>query len=652
MDDRNFEREWLETNGMGGYASSTIAGCHTRKYHGLLVSNLSNPKGKYVLLSKLDDAMVLANRELPLTAHRYVGGMVPDGEVPLGFEHKGRPVFRYRYGNVTVTKEIVMVQGEDTVLVKYGCTQNRPGARLTIKPLIAYRDFHALTGENLFLRVRTFPIESGFVMSPYDGMPPLHMQLSGSFQFYPSPTWYRQFYYTNEQARGFDAAEDLFCPGVFELQLSQGESVVLGASTSPQSDLIGLWKAETDSRKRARSGRGSALQKSLRHAARQFVERGPSGDAAIIAGFPWFLAWGRDAMIALPGLLLGQGDDATYLQVLERFATQQRGGIIPNFLGHTPADNAYNSADAALWFAWAVQQYLVAHPRSAREIPAVVTSALAQTLRCYMNGTDHGIHMLPNGLLSVGSPAEQVTWMDANANGVPVTPRSGCPVEINALWYNFICFLASRGDRLGLRVEVDLPKLAALARESFNQRFWLSDPGYLADVVDGDTVDRTLRPNQIFAVSLDFSPLDRSRAKSVVAVVQSELLTPVGLRTLARSDPRYCPRYEGGPAKRDSAYHNGTVWPWLIGHFGEALLNVSDDPAGAIETLEGCLSALEAHLDDAGVGSISEIFDAEVPHTPRGCISQAWSVAETLRLVDLVKNAKQTLSKERAQCAS
>jgi predicted glycogen debranching enzyme len=653
MYDRTHELEWLETNGIGGYASSTVLGCHTRKYHGLLVSRLATPGGKFVLLSKLEDSVFFGGEERFMTAHRYRGVTVPAGEMPLGFELKNRPVFRYRFGPVTVQKEIMLIQGEDTVLVKYTCTKNRVDARLRIKPLIAYRDFHALTGENLFLRVRTFPIDRGFVMSPYDGMPSLNMQVTGTFQFYPAPTWYRGFEYKEEQQRGFDAWEDLFCPGVFELDFEKNQSVIVSASTEAKGNLGELWDREmADRERRSRSVRGTDLSKALKRSARQFVSSGPSGQRTVIAGFPWFLEWGRDAMIALPGLLLTGEKTPLYLDVLESFAETAKRGIIPNFLGDTPEENAYNSADAALWFGWAVQQYLEAHPRGAKDIPGVVKTALEQTFSHYQNGTDHGIRMLANGLLTVGSPDEQVTWMDANVDGRPVTPRWGCPVEINALWYNFVSFLASAGKSLGLASVASAPAIAARIRESFNRAFWLEGEGYLADVVRGDEVDASLRPNQIFAVSLGFSPLDLQRSRSVVGKVRSELKTPFGLRTLARSDPRYRGRYEGGPAERDAAYHNGTVWPWLLGHYGEALLKVSDNQQAAIEELEECLTAFEGHLGEAGIGTVSEIFDAESPYSPRGCISQAWSVAEVLRLNALVEKAKLALSKERSQCAS
>jgi predicted glycogen debranching enzyme len=353
-------------------------------------------------------------------------------------------------------------------------------------------------------------------------------------------------------------------------------------------------------------------------------------------------------MIALPGLLLQKGDEPVYLEVLETFASNQRQGIIPNFLGEDPNDNAYNSADAALWLGWALQQYLYRYSQKIDRIPSAVKAALEQTFHRYREGTDHGIGMLENGLLRVGSLNEQVTWMDATVNGAPVTPRWGCPVEINALWYNFICFLAEVHERLGIRSVVSAGELAGRVKKSFNSTFWLEAQGYLADVVWGDDVDASVRPNQIFAVSLPFSPLDKRRSQSVVEKVKSELMTRFGLRTLSKADARYRGRYEGGPEDRDSAYHNGTVWPWLLGHFGEALLKVTEDKTAAVEELEGCLGAIEEHLGEAGLGTVSEIFDGEPPHTPRGCISQAWSVAEILRLSGLLEMEKKSLCKERS----
>lgn len=641
------ETEWLDTNGTGGYASSTLSGCNTRKYHGLLVSRLVQPPGKFVLLSKLDDEIFTDDHVYPLTVHRYRGGNLTSEGLGLtdGTVDK-TPLFKYRLGPVNITKELALVQGEETLLIRYSCTKNSAQARLRIRPLLAYRDFHTLTSENLFLRVRTYPVPRGFLIAPYDGMPPLYMQCSVDFEFFPAPCWYRGFEYPEEMRRGFDAHEDLFCPGVFEIALPKGSDILLSASLKEQSSLTDAWKREMEERRaQHRKIRGTPLQKALGRAARQFVSTHPSGRTSIVAGFPWFLEWGRDAMIALPGLLLDGDDDETYLRVLRGFAEHQRKGLIPNYLGNTPWENAYNSADASLWFAYAVQQYLRKNDRP-DGLRGPVAHALQETFRWYRSGTDNHIGMLDTGLVQVGSEMQQLTWMDATVDGAPVTSRHGCPVEINALWFNLLSFLATEGSRLGLEVADDASSLLPTVKDSFNRELWIPEGGYLADRVLGSLQDKAVRCNQIFAVSLPFSPLSETRQRQVVEKVEKELFTPLGLRTLSPRDPRYRGKYRGTPRERDSAYHNGTVWPWLLGHYGEALLKVSKDKQAAVKALEQSLTAFERHLTQQGLGTISEVFDGDEPKEGLGCISQAWSVAEIIRLSRLVANARAALDKE------
>jgi len=328
-----------------------------------------------------------------------------------------------------------------------------------------------------------------------------------------------------------------------------------------------------------------------------------------------------------------------YKDILLSFARELKRGIIPNFLGEGSDPNAYNAADAGLWFGWAVQQY-ISHTKDNSIVSREIGSALVKIYRAYRAGTDHGIKMLDNHLLKVGSPHEQVTWMDAMIDDRPVTPRWGCPVEVNALWYNFNCFLANIGDLLEPGLAAEAAASVAIQRQSFNDAFWVAENGYLADLVRNGYRDTSIRPNQIFAVSLPFSPLDEVRASQVVNKVREELLTPYGLRTLSSTDADYQPLYEGRQAERAQAYHNGTVWAWLFGHYAEARLKTSTDHAQAVNELEGCLKAIAEHLDEGCYGTIAEIFDAEPPHLPRGSVSQAWSVAETLRASLLIEKVK------------
>ncbi|MBN2715200.1 MAG: glycogen debranching enzyme family protein [Deltaproteobacteria bacterium] len=633
-------REWLETNGIGGYASSTIAGCNTRKYHGLLVSRLQQPEGKFVLLSKFDESLVAGDIETGITTTQYRGAVAPQGyRHLLGFVHDKMPTFKIQTPRVNLTKRVMMLHGRNTVVCEYQCTKNSDNSKLVIRPKLAYRDFHGLTAENVSLQVRTWPAKNGFKIQPYEGMPPLFVQTTGRFEFFSAPNWYRNVEYLEEMRRGFPSTEDLFSPGMFEIDFPKGENVLVVASTE---ELDNIEDAVDEEIKRRslfyKRLRGTTIQKPLKWSANQFLSTRQSGHLAVTAGFPWFLEWGRDAMIALPGLLLHDNKkNPEYLDVLTEFGANIKDGVIPNFLGTVPAHNAYNSVDASLWFAWAVQQYLYI-TRDISSLRGHIFETLEQIFTHYQTGTMNKIRMREDGLLSAGSYETQLTWMDANSNGQPVTPRNGCPVEVNALWYNLVCFveeLVDMGEIQGCRsAKALVPRIKA----SFVDAFWIQEKGYLADLINEDVRDYRIRPNQIFAISLPFSPLDATEAESVLNVVTQHLYTPLGLRTLSPEDADYHGTYKGGPNQRDSAYHNGTVWPWLIGHYGEALLKYSPQIATAV--FEEIIEAFRAHLQRDGIGSISEIFDGDNPHTGRGCPSQAWSVAEVLRLINLYEKVK------------
>jgi predicted glycogen debranching enzyme len=644
---KSMEFEWLETNGRGGYASSTILGCHTRKYHGLLVSNQTRPPGKFVLLSKYEDALACHGDEHVLSVHRYGQRIYyPRGhKYQTQFKLESFPTFVYELGQTTLVKEIAMIHGEDTVVVRYTTPRNGEGAVLRLRPLLACRGFHDLAKENLFLRPRAFPVRQGFKIAPYDGIPELFFQLNGPFEFFPSPTWYRNFEYFREQERGYDASEDLFSPGMLEMPLEEGQEVLISASTQEiAGDLSALWNREAARRATlANCYPAEPMHRRLCLSAEQFVVRELDRGAAIIAGYPWFLSWGRDSMISLPGLILDNPavDESVYLEVLRTFAGAEKDGLIPNFLAPDPAQHAYNSVDAALWFAWAAQMW---ERHTQKDLPEDLRAVLLRIFERYRDGTSHGIHMQDDGLLACGSERDQLTWMDANAGGMPVTPRWGCPVEINALWYNFLEMLADMGKRYGWPAGEQASKLASQSKESFNRAFWIEEREYLADVVRDGYRDEALRPNQIFAVSLPFSPLSSERGRAVVDAVRATLFTPYGLRTLSPADPAYCHRYEGDQDARDRAYHNGTVWPWLLGAYGEALLKVSSFKNEAIDQIEHALEHLRRHMGEAGLGTLSEVFDADPPPWAKGCISQAWSVAEALRLIGILNREKDTAS--------
>ncbi len=645
----SLRQEWLETNGMGGYASGTITGCHTRKYHGLLVANLAEPAGRYLLLSKFEDSIVTDDQEFALACHRYPGVFHPHGHRYLNaFSLEGCPVFRYRIGDTVIHKSIAMVHGENTVLVRYRVEHNAFPVTLRLKPLLAFRGHHELKHEDGVIRTRTDAVEHGFRIHPYDGLPPLFLQTSRPSTFSPVPDWYRRFEYMVEAERGYDHHEDLFCPGVMEVSLQHGQSVVVSAALTLQTGHSEqAWDREMvrrhttrqfdhETAKRHGNARLTPLLFPLIQTARRFVIRTPTPDRrpTILAGYPWFDDWGRDTLISLPGLTFCSGNPEVGIAILKSMGPHERNGLIPNFFAANPAHNAYNSVDASLWYFWAVQQML-AWTGDRETVRLHFWPVMQRILEQFMAGTSNDIFMDRNGLLHAGNHATQLTWMDAQAYGKPVTPRHGCAVEINALWYNALCFTA----QLARDFEENLPwpdDLTTRVKTAFSKLFWMESENCLADAFANGILDTSIRPNQILAASLPFSPLDGHQRIGVVERVRKDLLTPFGLRTLSPRDPAYCGRYEGDQEHRDAAYHQGTVWPWLLGHFGEAYLRVTMDRQQAVRfLLKEIQPLLDYSLKGPGLFNVPEIFDGDPPHRPNGCPAQAWSTAELIRLFTL-----------------
>ena len=645
------KREWLETNGIGGYASSTILCCHTRRYHGLLAASLAEPPGRFVLLSKFEDSVSALGREFFLSCHRYPGLFFPHGHQYLReFRSERHPLFVYRVGDTVIHRSVMLVHGENTVLVRYFAERSDIPFALLLKPFLAFRGHHELAKENTFLQARAHPAPNGFWVQPYQGMPTLTLRASVRPKFYPTPLWYRNFEYPEEQARGQDFREDLFSPGIIEVPMHAGEAIVIAASAGePPEDPAAAWDAE-ERRRNAEDRVDSAVARRIAPAqadrytvrqlsanARHFLVRLPPDRPAVIAGYPWFDAWGRDTLIALPGLAFCTGRLTEGAAILDEFGRHERNGLLPNILGAGAAGSAYNTVDASLWYFWTVQQFLRAGGR-----PALVRDSywpvMQNILRHYMAGTEFGIGMTTEGLLQAGSPGTQLTWMDAMVGGRPVTPRHGCAVEINALWYNALCFAAELAKQFG-EPGVIPPDLSERAAAAFGRAFWIEEGQYLGDVRRPDgSLDASVRPNQILAASLPHSPLRPEQRAAVVKRVQDELLTPFGLRTLSPRSEWYQGRYGGSSEARDGAYHQGTVWPWLLGHFGEASLRAARSRFAAVRFLRQTLRPLLGeHLETAGIGCISEVFDGDPPHAPNGCIAQAWSVAEIIRLLALMR---------------
>jgi predicted glycogen debranching enzyme len=639
-------REWLVTNGLGGYASGTLAGVSTRRYHGLLVAALAPPVGRTVLVGGLVEWVAYDGHRYPLCTHEWGGGTID----PHGYRHlqsfhlEGMlPVWIYAFGDALLEKRVWMAARANTTYLRYRLVRGSRGVGLEITPLVTYRDFHALTsGRGWAPEVEAG--SGGATIRARAGAVPFRLQAVGGL-FAPGGEWYWNFLHREETVRGLDDRADLYAPGSFRAHLPPGGSLALvmtaEASADPDGDrsLTAAQDRQRELLAQAGAERAHPLVRQLVLAADQFiVRRGPEAAAAktVIAGYHWFNDWGRDTMIALPGLALCTGRTADAEAVLREFSQYVRDGLIPNNFPDRPGvDPGHNTADASLWYVLAVRAHREA--TGDRRLADELLPVLREIVDRHVTGTRYGIGVDPaDGLLRAGQPGWQVTWMDAKVGDWVVTPRIGKPVEINALWYNalrtLVECLAARGDPASRRYA----DLADRARAAFRARFVRPDQGALADVVDGpDGDDLAIRPNQILAVSLPFPLLDGGAATAVVEAVGRALLTTAGLRSLSPDDPRYHGDYAGDISRRDGAYHQGPAWAWLLGAYAEAHFRVHRDPEVAL----GFLRPFEPHLRDAGLGTISEIFEGDPPHLPRGCIGQAWSVAEVLRVWRILTEA-------------
>ncbi len=635
--DAALSREWLETNGLGGFASSTIAGLNTRRYHALLVAALKPPVERYVLLSKIEETMVLGGRRVDLSANQYPGVVHPQGHLYLKqFRLDPFPVFTYVVEGVEIEKSVFMIHGENSTVIEYR-VRVAPGAPkdlwLELRPLIAFRDYHNTTHENGALRgeVRAEPGLAS--VEPYSGLPRLYFAHDAQ-ELNPSGGWYRNFEYAVERERGLDYGEDLYNPFTLRVNLRARPSAVVIASTEKRDSERAEEYRRTEAERRrtvlAAAPSHNPLAQALVAAADQYiVSRGDQ--KTIIAGYPWFSDWGRDTMIALPGLTLVTGRYDAARSILLAFARHVDRGMLPNRFPDAGETPEYNTVDATLWFFEAVRAFL-RYTGDWAFVRDNVYEVLADIISWHLQGTRYGIGVNGGGLLNAGEPGVQLTWMDAKVGDWVVTPRHGKPVEVQALWFNALCVMETLAEKFGdARARARYAAMAAQARDTFNRLFWNESAQCLYDVVDGDSADASIRPNQIFAVSLHHSMLSRERARQVVDVVERELLTPYGLRSLAQGDPGYRGRYEGDVRSRDSAYHQGTVWPWLMGPFLNAYLKVNNPSVIARRKATQWLTAFQRHLTEAGLGQVSEIHDGDAPHTPRGCFAQAWSVAELLR---------------------
>ena len=642
-------REWLETNGLGGFASSTIIGLNTRRYHGLLTAATKPPVGRMVLLSKFEEALIIDGKRYDLSANQYPGTVHPQGfQLQTGFRLDPFPIFTYEVEGIELEKSVFMVQGENTTVVEYQFRLPEPAANsplltahlsFEIRPLIAFRDYHSTTHENSALNSRV-EIEVGRAsVAPYADLPTLYFA-HDSGEIAPHGDWYRNFEYRVEQERGLDSHEDLFSPFAVTFAIDQ---TALATKSGARVSII----TSTDRRdaKQARAyreaevARRQTITQSAPHdndlvrastlAADQYiVARGEQ--KTIIAGYHWFADWGRDTMIALPGLTLATGRFEIAKSILLEFAKHVDQGMLPNRFPDSGETLEYNTVDATLWFFEAVRA-LVCGTKDFDFVRDNLYEVLRDIIDWHVRGTRYSIHVDTDGLLFSGEQGVQLTWMDAKVGDWVVTPRTGKAVEIQALWYNALRVMEDLAEKFGDKAnEKQYKTMAAGARKSFNELFWNEQTGCLYDVVNGDERDASIRPNQVLAISLTNSLVSRARAKNILRVVERELLTPRGLRTLSPNDSRYVGRYEGDTRSRDGAYHQGTVWPWLMGSYITAYVKTFGQKAGRKFATEW-LNNFEDHLTEACLRQVSEIFDGDSPHTPRGCVAQAWSIAELLR---------------------
>ena len=652
-------REWLVTNGLGGFASGTLAGVPTRRYHGLLVAALPTPLGRTVMFNHLSEWLRLpAGARCPLGGQERARGQLewPGAKHLREFRlEEGLPVWRYALEGAVVEKRVLMVHSQNTVHVNYRLVEGEGTLRLKLRPALQFRPLEEAVRGSAGEPYTVTSTEDRLEVSTGTRYPPLRLKIYGlRATFALDGGRIQNVFYRTEERRGYDHTGELWSPGYFSVDVSRDVSATLVGSTESWELIRALspedaQTAEHERRERllaaAAPGAQEGVAAELVLAADQFVIT-PSGrqeDAArahaageevrsVIAGYHWFTDWGRDTMISLEGLTCTTGRHREAGWILRTFGQYVRDGLIPNMFPDGASEGLYHTADATLWFFHALGRYLKA--TGDRVTLEVLLPKLHDIVRHHLEGTRFRIRVDPrDGLLAQGAEGYQLTWMDAKCDGWVVTPRRGKAVEINALWYNALRLLEGWTREGGDAVRADeLKEHAERCRRSFNRRFWYEGGGHLFDVVESEEMgggdDPACRPNQLFAISLDHEVLERARWESVLNVAREKLLTPVGLRSLAPDHPDFKPTYHGDLRTRDAAYHQGTVWGWLVGPFIDAWLKVHPgDRAGARGALEGFVP----HLDEACVGSISEVFDAVPPYTPRGCVAQAWSVAEVLR---------------------
>lgn len=631
--------EWLETNGLGGWAMGTVSGVQTRRYHSLLCAALTPPVGRFVLLSKLADSISTHEGVFELDSNNFNGAISPTGYKFIEkYEQELHPTFTFKCGETTLKKSILMVYGENSTIVRYELDANaKDEITFKLKPFVAFRDYHWHSKANSDIKW-SYNFNDGILkLAPYANMPDLFISIPES-SFHYSPDWYYNFLHKIELDRGQDFMEDLFVYGEFTVKLKPGQplDILISIEDTKGRNASKLFEEQLKRKKKllAHLDKNDEFGKTLTLAADTFIVERAKNLKTIIAGYPWFSDWGRDTMIALPGLCLTtkRFDDAK--KILLAFAKATDKGMIPNRFPDEGEHPEYNTVDATLWYFHAINEYKLATNDNDFVLKELYP-VLKDIIDWHIKGTRYGIKVDTDGLLLAGEAGTQLTWMDAKVDDWVVTPRQGKAVEINALWYNALCIMSAFSTDLADKKATDLyAKMATKAKKSFNEIF-INERGSLFDVIDNTLKDNAIRPNMAIAVSLPHSMLDKKTAKNVLDEVGNHLLTNRGLRSISAEDTQYVPFYVGAQLQRDGSYHQGTVWSWPVGAYLQGLLNIDGEKAKP--KIKKILQSFESHLLEAGIGNVSEIFDGNAPHLPKGCMAQAWGVAEWLRIWSLVQ---------------
>ncbi len=632
----SLNKEILRSNKAGAYTSTTINGCNTRKYHGLLICPISKLGGeKHVLLSSLDETIVENGSEFNLGIHRYQGGTYdPKGHKYIrNFEFSKIPKITFRVGNVVLIKELLLVENEPQILIKYTLIDSTSPVKLRFRPFLAFRYIHNLSKANLYVNRKFGKAENGISVRLYDKFPHLFMQFSRKADFVPVPDWYYNIEYLKELHRGYEFLEDLFVPGYFELSLKKGETIVFSAAINEAktASLKQLFTKEEDKRVER-----TTFLSSLDSAAEQFVMH-KNDETDIIAGFPWYDSITRQTFVSLPGLCLSLNDSANCKNVLSTYLKYLKNGFFPDQINQK--NPSYYPADSPLWFIWTLQKYFK-KTKQAKEIWQEFGAAIKEILGAYKKSALKYIGCAKNGLVYAQKENTPLTWMDATVDGKPVVQRDGMAVEINGLWYNAICFAVEVAEKAGDEVFVDQWKgMIRKVGDAFLETFWNGDHEHLADVVKDGRPDWSVRPNMVIAVAMDYSPLSKEQQKSVLSIAKNYLLTRRGLRTLSPDHLRYKGSVEGNPNERELAIHQGAVWPWLIQFFVEGYLKIHKK--GGLQFVKQIMEEFEDDMTEHCIGTMSEMYNGNPPHKAKGAVSQAWSVAGVIYATHLIQNYKE-----------